>query len=321
MRDPSDDIIADAAQLQPADLALADLVTALAQVPLRGLDPAGRAALAGARAAVVRLAAVDPPPTAPAPPGMPDLSGHVALVAAPELPRDVPAALRAAGARVFLAPTEAAARAWLEIAPCDLALLARDLDAPDGGVHVAGAIRTQHGAPGRVPVLGLGAWGDASAQLDAELPALATPEAVARALGRIWAACDAALVADGAAEPVVDAERYGRLIEMAGAEAARELLERLGEDLLSVSRGLGRALDDGPAAAEVRAHTHVLISLAGAVGAHPLQRLAEALNAAANRGASADMQRLGAITLERLAALMHFVAAQEAQPTGDGEAA
>lgn len=119
-------------------------------------------------------------------------------------------------------------------------------------------------------------------------------------------------------EPLVDRERYRRLIEIAGPEGAQELLERLREDLRQVERGLARALAGAaPALSEVRAQTHVLVSLAGAVGAVPLQRLAEALNAAAHEaaadpGAVAEIERLGAQTLQRLGLLARFIAAEEA---------
>jgi HPt (histidine-containing phosphotransfer) domain-containing protein len=118
-----------------------------------------------------------------------------------------------------------------------------------------------------------------------------------------------ALCADEA--PLRDRERYRRLMELAGAEAAQELLERLSEDLARVERGLARALA-GPDAAGVRSETHVLIGLAGAVGATPLQRLAEALNAAAHREASEEMSRLGGTTLDLLGRLAGFIAAEEA---------
>jgi HPt (histidine-containing phosphotransfer) domain-containing protein len=111
--------------------------------------------------------------------------------------------------------------------------------------------------------------------------------------------------------PLRDRERYRRLMELAGAEAAQDLLERLAEDLARVERGLTRALA-GPDPAEVRSETHVLIALAGAVGATPLQRLAEALNAAAHREAAEEMSRLGATTLVQLARLVGFIAAEEA---------
>ncbi|MBK5926959.1 hypothetical protein [Rhodobaculum claviforme] len=300
----------DTGRLTPGEAALADLVTALAQVPPGGLDPVGRAALASARLATARLAAGPWGVPVPAPRDLPDLGGYAVLAAAPALPAAVVDALRGAGAHVFRAPSVAAALGWLEIAPCDLVLLAHDLDGAEAeAARVLTAIRAQAGAPGRAPVLGLGPWA-AGEGLDAVVP-VAAPGPIGAALVRVRAQADAALVADCAQEPVVDAERYGRLIEMAGADAARELLERLGEDLDSVSRGLVRALADGPSMAEIRAQTHVLISLAGAVGADPLQRLAEALNAAANRGAPDDIARLGAVTLDRLGVLMRFVAAQE----------
>lgn len=111
--------------------------------------------------------------------------------------------------------------------------------------------------------------------------------------------------------PLRDRERYRRLLDLAGAEAAQELLQRLTEDLARVERGLARALA-GPHPGEVRSETHVLIALAGAVGATPLQCLAEALNAAAHREAGDEIMRLGGTTLEQLSRLVHFIAAEEA---------
>jgi HPt (histidine-containing phosphotransfer) domain-containing protein len=140
---------------------------------------------------------------------------------------------------------------------------------------------------------------------------------------------------------LVDRERYLRLMELAGPEGAQELLDRLDEDLRQVERGLARGLAE-PNVAEVRAQTHVLVALAGAVGATALQRLAEALNGAAHGAAPADMdrpgaegpgperpgperptceclaaeraamERLGAATLEQLGLLARFIAAERA---------
>lgn len=109
--------------------------------------------------------------------------------------------------------------------------------------------------------------------------------------------------------PLVDRERYRRLMELAGPEGAQELLDRLDEDLRQVERGLARGLAE-PSVAEVRAQTHVLVALAGAVGATALQRLAEALNGAAHGGVATDMERLGATTLEQLGLLARFIAAE-----------
>ena len=148
----------------------------------------------------------------------------------------------------------------------------------------------------------------------------ASREALQAARAAAWALTRELPCAE--APPLVDRTRYRRLIEIAGPEGSQELLERLSEDLRQVERGLRRALGADPSLTEVRAQTHVLVSLAGAVGAVPLQRLAEALNAAAHdaaaqdaatrEGALAEIEQLGALTLNKLALLSHFIAAEEA---------
>lgn len=110
---------------------------------------------------------------------------------------------------------------------------------------------------------------------------------------------------------VIDRARFDRLLELAGAEGAQELLQRLIEDLRQVDRGLQRGLAEHDPA-EIRAQTHVLIALAGAVGATALQRLGEALNDAAHRMARDEVGRLGEAVLGQLALLNRFVADQEA---------
>lgn len=83
-------------------------------------------------------------------------------------------------------------------------------------------------------------------------------------------------------EVKMDFSRLERLLEAAGPEGSAELLARMTEDLQAV----GQALDKGVAAADaeaVRAQTHILIAISGAVGAERLCQLAEVLNIAAKR--------------------------------------
>ncbi|MGY6410594.1 MAG: hypothetical protein ACXIUV_06175 [Alkalilacustris sp.] len=292
-------------RLGASERALADLVTALAAIRPASLDPANRAALAQARAAAARLVEVSGAGSAgPCPERMPALEGHGVLLAAPSAPAEWAAALRAAGARVFSAPTGAAAMGWLELSPCDLALV----DPRIGGAEqLVAAIRAQGGAPGRVPVLALGPLPGA----DALLAPNASAEALAATLAAVLDRRGAELTQMETLDQAVDPERFDRLMDMAGPDAAQELLERLEEDLVCVARGLSHALEgEAIAPSELRAQTHVLIALAGAVGAEPLQRLAEALNAAAHRGSVAEMRRLGAATQVRLANLVQFLAAR-----------
>jgi CheY-like chemotaxis protein len=83
-------------------------------------------------------------------------------------------------------------------------------------------------------------------------------------------------------EVKMDFSRLERLLEAAGPEGSAELLARMTEDLQAV----GQALDKGVAAADaeaVRAQTHILIAISGAVGAERLCQFAEVLNIAAKR--------------------------------------
>lgn len=79
-----------------------------------------------------------------------------------------------------------------------------------------------------------------------------------------------------------DASRLSHLLDITGPDLAVELLARLTEDL-TTTQGL---LDLGAANtdwAKLREGSHVLISLAGSVGALSLQAMAESLNAIAHR--------------------------------------
>ena len=104
----------------------------------------------------------------------------------------------------------------------------------------------------------------------------------------------------------LDEERLDRLLEIAGPETAAELLHRLHLDLRLSGDRLARGLDLDDWA-EVRAQTHVLVSLAGTVGAVELQRLCEALNAAAHRQAADAADALARELFGRLDALAAYV--------------
>lgn len=88
-----------------------------------------------------------------------------------------------------------------------------------------------------------------------------------------------------------DPDKLLRLLDLAGPEVAGELLDRLAEDLGTVGAVLSAAAPARDIAA-LRAQTHVLISLAGAVGAERLQHLAEDLNAAAHAADADAIDRL-----------------------------
>jgi CheY-like chemotaxis protein/anti-sigma regulatory factor (Ser/Thr protein kinase) len=100
--------------------------------------------------------------------------------------------------------------------------------------------------------------------------AAATPAAAARA-------------DKGRAQPMVDPETYAALCDAIGPELIGELLDKVIVDLLGARRDLASALaplDRAP----IRAASHILISVAGALGALRLQACAKVVNTAAPAG-------------------------------------
>lgn len=102
---------------------------------------------------------------------------------------------------------------------------------------------------------------------------------------------------DSAATPL-NTLRLDRLLALAGVEGP-ELLNRLREDFDTVQRGIRDGLS-APDFALLRARTHVLISLAGAVGSDELQGMAETMSAAAQSQDHAAARALGPRVVKRI---------------------
>jgi CheY-like chemotaxis protein len=109
----------------------------------------------------------------------------------------------------------------------------------------------------------------------------------------------------GAGPDGIDRQTFESLLGIAGPEAADELLEKLRADIAGVRQGLERAAETGDLA-EIRAQTHVLVAVAGAVGATDLQAAAQTLNAAAHLD-SVELDALSDRTLAGIAALAAFL--------------
>ncbi|MGB3406216.1 MAG: Hpt domain-containing protein, partial [Jannaschia sp.] len=92
------------------------------------------------------------------------------------------------------------------------------------------------------------------------------------------------------------------LMAAAGEDQGDVLLARLTEDLESVERNLTEGLD-GVDVTAIRAQTHILLSLSGAVGALPTQEAARYLNQLARKGDAEATLAAGKVCLGRLAAL------------------
>jgi hypothetical protein len=155
----------------------------------------------------------------------------------------------------------------------------------------------------------------AAGDLRAALAALARIEAAALTIvGRPGPAGGAAPAAEEAGREVLDPQPLRRLLHLAGAQDGAELLRRLDQDLDAAARRLRAAIPGGPAA-EIRAATHVLVSLAGSVGGRATEARARALNAAIHDGARPeDLAAEGEALLEAIAALR----AALSEPGGPG---
>lgn len=271
---------------------------------------------------------IDAGPAAEALPDLPDL-GHVkVLVAEDNLTNQtiIGHMLARMGAQFEIASDGVEALDWLEREEFDLALI--DIEMPRlSGIEVMRALRRHDRHHARMPVIAITAYvlranRDAiyAAGADAILAKpLAGLETFGMAIANVLARGGDTLPPTPAEDERTEFDRksFDHLIEIAGPDSARELLERLATDLAKTERGLIAGLAEADSAA-VRAETHVLIALAGAVGAARLQALAQALNSAAHRGGRPDPASLGQDTLAHLDRLIHFVARERARR---GEAA
>jgi hypothetical protein len=114
--------------------------------------------------------------------------------------------------------------------------------------------------------------------------------------------------------PEMDQHQFLRLMELAGPDTAAELLRRLTADLDTVANGLRQGFQGpSPDWDAVRAHTHVLIALAGVAGAVRLQHLAEAMNLQAHHRDDAGLDAKGADLMQHLSVLVGFIAAKSAR--------
>lgn len=107
----------------------------------------------------------------------------------------------------------------------------------------------------------------------------------------------------------IDRPTFEGLIRLAGPSVAPELLTQLCRDLSEVEKGLTTALavQDLPA---IRSQTHVLIALAGSIGAEGLLHLAKSLNALAQGTEKAPLSVLGHRVLQCTARVRGFVTLQ-----------
>jgi len=115
-----------------------------------------------------------------------------------------------------------------------------------------------------------------------------------------------------AGDDVVDRRIFDNLVQTIGPESTAELLGKLQEDTDSVAEGLtlGRQSLN---LMEIRSQTHILISVAGAIGATHAQHIAQRLNAAANQKEAHEVDSLCKTCLSALAELQGFILQEQAK--------
>lgn len=226
--------------------------------------------------------------------------------------------LNALGAEVVIVSDGIEALNRLEGEAFDLALI--DIEMPRlSGIEVMRAIRADGGRHVTMPVMAVTAYvlranreaiyaAGADSILAKPVGGLDTfGAAIANLLQRTRG--DGPAPEDCEAVPSMDTGRFQALLEIAGSEGRAELLGRLLVDLQTVERGLVQGLTE-PDRAIIRAQTHVLIAVAGAVGANRLMQVARALNGVAHRHDMATVGTLGPEALALLDDLIHFVSGQ-----------
>jgi len=265
---------------------------------------------------------------------LPDLS-RVKVLVADDTPTNqavIGNMLTRMGAEFEVAEDGVEALHWLEREHFDVALI--DIEMPRlNGIEVIRAVRAAGRTHANMPIIAVTAYvmrqdreriyaAGADAMLAKPLPGIEMfGMAIAAALARRDALAGGGApagrfgIAEGPAPgpaAAIDRKKFDHLLDIAGPEASRELLERLTADLGRVRENLRAALADDNRTG-IRAETHVLIALAGAVGADALQSAAERLNLSAHRPQDDGRAALGAEALEGIGALIDFVAAEAAR--------
>jgi len=258
----------------------------------------GNHSLGGARVAVLLpRAAWAPGPKSAVGSGepLPDLSGKCVLVAEDNstnqlLMRQM---LETLGADCKIASDGQEALGYLQHKYFDLALI--DIEMPRlSGLDLIRILRAREAAHActPLPVLAITAYVlsanreeiyDSGADGILAKPSMSI-ESFGQAIGTVLAvrgSTDQLLPTSDATAPLLDKLQLDRLLALAGEANGRELLSRLRQDFATVQSGVQTGLHD-PDFALLRARSHVLISLAGAIGSVRLQHMAEALNSAAH---------------------------------------
>ena len=257
--------------------------------------------------------------------GLPDLQGAKILVAEDNETNQLLTSqmLDTLGAEFEVAPDGVEALNWLEREDFDLALI--DIEMPRlNGIDTIRAIRAGPGRQANMPLVALTAYvlksnrnaiyaAGADGIIAKPIMSIETfGHAIREHLkrGNSSGRNPAEIAPPSLDTPILDFTRMTELIAIAGPDTSNELLDRLKSDLKNVMGGLEKA-DPVRDIDVIKAETHVLISLSGAIGAVPLHHLANSLNAAAHKDDAASLQSLCRETTSMVQAVLLTLATQQ----------
>ncbi|MFO1209218.1 MAG: response regulator [Amaricoccus sp.] len=278
--------------------------------------------------AAVRFPAAATGGAAPGSAGIPDLGGLRVLLAEDNPTNQMVASqmLRALNVEVMLCSDGVEALERFEQQAFDLVVV--DIEMPRlSGLDVIRTIRARGDARASVPIVALTAYamrehreriGAAGANGLISKP-ITSVEALGRGLAAHVArlprgaprAAPRAPASDGAG-PVIDMATFDALCEAIGADTMAELLDKVIADLLTAQGDLAAALprlDRGP----IRSASHILISVAGAVGAVRLQSCAKAVNVAAHAEGADGVEPLVRRCIAEIDTAVEFARARRAR--------
>ena len=230
----------------------------------------------------------------------PSLSGLKILVAEDSrtLQLMVAQMLQKLGAEFEMAADGVEAINWLQRENFDLVLL--DIEMPNmSGIDVLKSVRKMPNPLSDIPMIAMTAF-----VLNSHREAIYAAGAdgiIAKPLTQIerfgaaiLRVCEAQKLTiprenDGDEPRPISADRLAQLLAFTDADTRAELLRRIISDLGAVRRRIAQETKSMNRSA-LRAQTHILIALAGAIGADALQQTAQNLNHFAAKGQDADVQ-------------------------------
>jgi two-component system, OmpR family, aerobic respiration control sensor histidine kinase ArcB len=255
----------------------------------------------------------------------PDLRGLRVLLAEDNPTNQMVASqmLRTMHAEVVVASDGVEALALFEAHDVDLLMV--DIEMPrKSGLDVIREVRARSDRRGRIPIVALTAYAmkehrnritEAGADGLISKPIVsigAFGRAVAGLVQQRSRSLPAVTAQEAATDPVFNMDTYHALAQAIGPEMMAELLDRVIADLQAAEASLRIALDPLDLVA-VRATSHIVISVAGAVGAERLQNRARQLNSDANSDGGGTVGPQVGTCLRELASALAFIRKQRAR--------